>query len=167
MKKQIYLYVLLISLLLLSGGCKKVPPAPPANMDACVDFSNIPLHTAYPYGYMLQLDEVKIEIFYALGGRIKERPEYPPSGGNQFQFLELTGTGTANIFLPAEPSTVILDVLQGGPDAIKISCGGFTNSTSHPGTIERINFVGQNLDSLRISGSETYIYRVCWKGGQN
>lgn len=167
MKNQIYLIVLLIVILLLSGGCKKVPPAPPVNMDACVDFSNIPLHTAYPNGYMLQLDEVKIEINYALGGRIKERPEYPPSGGIQFHFLELTGAGSANIFLPAEPSTVILDVLQGGPDAVKLSCGGFINSTSRPGTIERIKFIGQNLDSVRISGSETYIYRVCWKGVQN
>ena len=163
MKKQIYLYVLLISLLLLSGGCKKVPPAPPANMDACVDFSTIPLHTAYPYGYMLQLDEVKIEIFYALGGRIKERPEYPPSGSTHVQFLELAGQGSAHIYLPTDPSVITLDVLQGGPDAVKISCGGFTNSTSRSGVIERINFTGSQLDTVKITGSETYIYRVCWK----
>ncbi len=163
MKKQFYLVVRLLVVLCLVGGCKKTPPPPPANMDACVDFADIPLHTNYPYGHVLQLDGVKIDIFYTTGGRINERPEYPPSGSTHVQFLELAGQGSAHIYLPTDPSVITLDVLQGGPDAVKISCGGFTNSTSRSGVIERINFTGSQLDTVKITGSETYIYRVCWK----
>lgn len=169
--KMIVLGVISLALLaLFTGGCKKepepgpaklLPPPPPKNVTDCVDFSGIAVGTEYPMGYVLIVKGVQFDIKYNTGGRIKERPNYITGT----HFLELSGAGKTdkiNIRLPVKASAVIIDVLQGGPDPINITCNSFTTSTTMPDIIERFNFIGTDIETISMTGSETYIYRMCW-----